>query len=140
VRQKTASPWRPLLPFVQYGIDVGTAVLLLTGQITTSGIFVVPEGFYLAATGPILGGVRSKGRTVPATAALDGLDALVAILLLLNLIRVTGPYISSRRWFIAFSGSIFGIKDIGTTEMPNEQRNRQALEIRRHIRSALVDR
>lgn len=38
------------LETIQYSIDFITAILLLTGRITTTGIFVVPEGFYLAAT------------------------------------------------------------------------------------------
>lgn len=31
---------------LQYSIDFVTAIMLLTGRITTSGIFVVPEGFF----------------------------------------------------------------------------------------------
>ena len=52
-----------VLQGIQYSVDFVTAMLLLTGQITTSGIFVVPEGFYLASTGEILGGVRLMGQS-----------------------------------------------------------------------------
>lgn len=49
---------------LQYSIDFVTAIMLLTGRITTAGIFVVPEGFFLSATGPILGGDTFEGKTI----------------------------------------------------------------------------
>lgn len=62
-----------MLEPIRYSIDFVTAILLLMGQITTSGIFVVPDGFYLAATGEILGGVRLTGHT-PGTAQTTGME------------------------------------------------------------------
>ena len=37
---------------------------------------------------------------------------IAALLLVVNAVRVTGPYITSGRAFIVFSGGIFGIKEI----------------------------
>ena len=125
---------------IRYGIDLVTAVLLLTGQITTTGIFVVPEGFYLAASGPIFGGVRSTGTSTPATVVLSAVDALVAVLLILQAIRDTGVYITSQRFFIVFSGPIFGIKEVVGAVSPRDMQNPQVTAMKRYIRRHLEDR
>lgn len=126
------------LASTQYSIDIITAILLLTGQITTSGIFFVPEGFYLAATGPIMGGVRLTGQLESASAVLDVVDVLTSILLILNAIRVTGPYITSGRIFIVFSGSIFGINDIGVTAEPDKNFASNCQDLRDYIKHAMT--
>ncbi len=125
---------------VRHGIDLVTAVLLLTGQITTTGIFVVPEGFYLASGGPIFGGVRSSGTSAPATVVLSAVDVLAAVLLILQAIRVTGVYITSQRFFIVFSGPIFGIKEVVGAVSPRDMQNPQLTAMKRYIRQRLVKR
>lgn len=50
---------------VQYGIDLVSAVRLLTDQIAKSGLVIAPEGFYPSATEAILGGVRSTEKARP---------------------------------------------------------------------------
>lgn len=123
---------------LQYSIDFVTALLLLTGRITTSGIFVVPEGFFLAATGPILGGDNLEGKTVQTALGMRAVNLVSAILLILNVIRVTGPYISSQRALIIFSGEIFGIKEIAGV-VPMDYMNRKtASKLRRSIRTELL--
>ena len=124
---------------VQYSIDFVTAILLLTGRITTSGIFVVPEGFFLAATGPILGGDNLEGKTVQTALGLRAVNLVSAILLILNVIRVTGPYIYSQRALIIFSGEIFGIKPT-TGAVPLDNMNRKmASRLRRAVREELLN-
>ena len=131
---------RNLLASTQYSIDIITAILLLTGQITTTGIFFVPEGFYLGATGPILGGVRSTGQSGSASVILDVVDVLAAVLLIMNAIRVTGPYITSNRFFLVFSGPLFGIKDIVNVLEPEQGHESGSLEVRDYIKNTMVNR
>ena len=123
---------------VQYSIDFVTAILLLTGRITTSGIFVVPEGFFLAATGPILGGDNLEGKTMQTALGLRAVNLVSAILLILNVIRVTGPYISSQRALIIFSGEIFGIKEIAGVVPIDDMNRKTAAKLRRSIRTELL--
>ena len=131
---------RNLLASTQYSIDIITAILLLTGQITTTGIFFVPEGFYLGSTGPILGGVRSTGQSGSASVILDVVDVLAAVLLIMNVIRVTGPYITSNRFFLVFSGPLFGIKEIVNVLEPEKGHESNSLGLRDYIRDAMVSR
>ncbi|WDL96055.1 hypothetical protein [Alicyclobacillus sp. ALC3] len=123
------------LEAIQYSIDFVTAILLLTGRITTTGIFVVPEGFYLSATGPILGGTVSRGKTQALSYAFGMINVLSALLLILNVIRVTGPYITSRRAFIVFSGELFGIKEIAGVVRMKDMNPRTAAQLGRYIRT-----
>ena len=76
-----------VLQSIQYSVDFVTATLLLTGQITTSGIFVVPEVCYLASTGEILGGVWLKGQTSGAVGILRLVDIIATLLLVVNAVR-----------------------------------------------------
>ncbi|RIV26439.1 hypothetical protein D2Q93_04530 [Alicyclobacillaceae bacterium I2511] len=123
---------------LQYSIDFVTAILLLTGHITTSGIFVVPEGFFLSATGPILGGDNFEGKTTQTSIGLRTINLVSAILLILNVIRVTGPYITSRRAFVVFSGEIFGIKEIAGAVRMEDMNRRAASQLRQYVRSELL--
>jgi len=123
------------LAAVQYSVDFVTAILLLTNRITTTGIFVVPEGFFLSATGRILGGTPSTGQTDALSRAFRAINILSAILLILNVIRVTGPYITSGRAFLVYSGEIFGIKGISGVVPMGEMNQRVALQLRRYARS-----
>lgn len=127
-----------VLQSIQYSVDFVTAILLLTGQITTSGLFIVPEGFYLASTGEILGGVRLTGQTSGAVGILRLVDIIAALLLVVNAVRVTGPYITSGRAFIVFSGEIFGVKEIAGV-VPVQDMNIDAVsELREFFRGRLL--
>ncbi len=131
---------RNLLASTQYSIDIIAAILLLTGQITTTGIFFVPEGFYLGATGPILGRVRSTGQSASASVILDVVDVLAGLLLIMNAVRVTGPYITSQRFFLVFSGPLFGIKEIVNVLEPDKGHASSSLGLRDYIRDTMVSR
>ena len=126
------------LAALQYSIDFVTAILLLSGQLTTAGIFVVPEGFFLGATGPVLGGELYEGKTDEAAAAMKSISVVSAILLILNVIRVTGIYVTSGRAFIVFSGEIFGIKEIAGTVGMEELNQNKASTLRSYLRSELL--
>lgn len=137
-KKRTGRRTGNIIASTQYSIDIISAILLLTGQITTSGIFFVPEGFYLAATGPILGGIRMTGRSESSSAVLDVVDVLTSILLILNVIRVTGPYLTSSRFFLVFSGPIFGIKDIVPLTEPDKGFESSYMALRDYIKDAMT--
>ncbi|QSO52267.1 hypothetical protein JZ785_26650 [Alicyclobacillus curvatus] len=125
---------------VQYSIDFITALLLFTGQISTSGIFVVPDGFQLAMTGPIFGGVTLQGVNRNWDVVGAAVDRIVAILLILNVIRVTGPYITSGRFFLVVAGEIFGIKEIAGAVPLSAMNPREASSVARFIKRAVIRR
>ncbi|MFC6602152.1 hypothetical protein ACFQDF_12280 [Ectobacillus funiculus] len=50
------------ISFIQRNIDVITAILLLTGQITIIGVFVTPGGFRISIGGPLTGISRLEGK------------------------------------------------------------------------------
>lgn len=126
------------LQAIQYSIDFVTAILLLTGQITTSGIFVIPEGFFLSATGPVLGGASFEGQTEILSVGLRTINVLSAILLILNVLRVTGPYVTSGRVYLVFSGEIFGIKEIVGAVSMSDMNQDVALQIRKHVTTEML--
>ncbi|QQE80960.1 hypothetical protein [Alicyclobacillus sp. SO9] len=123
---------------LQYSIDFVMAILLLTGRITTSGIFVVPEGFFLGATGPIFGGDLFEGTSEEMSLSLRAVNVITAVLLILNVIRVTGTYVTSGRQIVVFSGEIFGIKDIAGVVSADEMKRDLAFDIRQYVRAQLL--
>ncbi len=124
---------------IQYSIDFVTAILLLTGQITVGGIFVVPEGFYLSATGEILGGVRVTGRNEGGTGVLRMVNVITALLLIINAIRVTGPYVTSGRVFLVFGGPIFGIKEVVGVANVEDMNQGAAGQLRDYLRESVLN-
>lgn len=106
---------------VQYSVDFLIAILLLTGQITTYGVYIVSDGFLLAGTGPIMGGNRLKGVSMPASFGLDAIDIINALLLILGQVRVTGPYFTSGRVYIVWTGPIFGLESTTVTTPVTEE-------------------
>ena len=124
---------------IQYSIDFVTAILLLTGQITVGGIFVVPEGFYLSATGEILGGVRVTGRNEGGTGVLRMVNVITALLLIVNAIRVTGPYVTSGRVFLVFGGPIFGIKEVAGVANVEDMNQGVAGQLREYLRESVLN-
>lgn len=124
----------PILQTVQYSIDFLTATLLLTGQITTSGIYIVPGGFFLAGTGPIIGGDRMKGISTPAKWGLDAIDVINALLLIIGQVRVSGPFFTSGRVYIVWTGDIFGLERAKVINPASETRQ----SLRQFIKKQMI--
>lgn len=93
-------------------IDIWTAILLLTGQITVGGVFISSGAIWFSLLGPILGNVRYEGREPGGDVLLDGIDVITAFLLILGQITNTGPWITSGRFNLVVTGPIFGYKNI----------------------------
>ncbi|WDL87229.1 hypothetical protein IUJ58_25345 [Priestia aryabhattai] len=102
---------RELIFAIQRDLDVVTAILLLTGQITIIGVFVTPGAFRVSVGGPITGISRIEGKdgNVGINIIIDMIDVFLAALLLNNQINVSGAFISSGRFTINVSGPIFGV-------------------------------
>ncbi|WP_374988046.1 hypothetical protein Q5794_13610 [Priestia megaterium] len=102
---------RELIFAIQRDLDVVTAILLLTGQITIIGVFVTPGAFRISVGGPITGTSRIEGKDGNAgiNIIIDMIDVFLAALLLNNQINVSGAFISSGRFTINVSGPIFGV-------------------------------
>ncbi|MDO6848924.1 hypothetical protein Q4S57_13265 [Priestia megaterium] len=102
---------RELIFAIQRDLDVVTAILLLTGQITIIGVFVTPGAFRISVGGPITGTSRIEGKDGDAgiNIIIDMIDVFLAALLLNNQINVSGAFISSGRFTINVSGPIFGV-------------------------------
>ncbi|KWU63730.1 hypothetical protein N7983_13515 [Priestia megaterium] len=102
---------RELIFAIQRDLDVVTAILLLTGQITIIGVFVTPGAFRVSVGGPITGTSRIEGKDGNAgiNIIIDMIDVFLAALLLNNQINVSGAFISSGRFTINVSGPIFGV-------------------------------
>ncbi|WP_412547127.1 hypothetical protein [Peribacillus simplex] len=98
----------------QRNLEITTAILLLTGQITIIGVFVRSGRFGLSLGGPLFGGHRIEGRDHSQVGNLfiDILDIIIAILLINDAIHVTGIFISSGDFSINVSGPIFGYPEV----------------------------
>lgn len=93
------------------GMGIGTAILLLTGQITIGGVFIAPSDFALSLSGPFTGS-GSVGKTARDNVVLDGLDIITALLLIVNQLQVIGTYITAGRFTIVVGGPIFGSTEV----------------------------
>jgi hypothetical protein len=89
-------------------IDIWAAILLLTGQLTTGGVFFSSGAIWFTLVGPIFGNVRYEGKSPSANVVLDGIDVITAFLLILGQITNTGPWITSGRFNLVVSGPAFG--------------------------------
>ncbi len=105
---------------IYQAIDYWSAILLLTGQVTSTGVFVSPGGFWVSVTGPILGGMRLSGTGLASGIALDAIDIITAILLILGQLTVTGPWVTSGSFNLVISGPAFGITAAPTAKSPRE--------------------
>ncbi|WAH36956.1 hypothetical protein [Alicyclobacillus dauci] len=90
-------------------VDIWTAILLLTGQLTVSGVFLASGAMWFSLTGPILAYISSEGKTPHANALLDGIDIITALLLILGQITNIGPW---RLLLLVYSASIRRCVDI----------------------------
>ncbi|MFC4767820.1 hypothetical protein [Effusibacillus consociatus] len=92
-------------------LDLITAALLLTGQITIRGVFFTTgASFSLSLAGPVTGGKRSEAveEAPSANLVLDFVDVLTALLLIIGEINVVGTLLTSGGFTIVVSGPIFG--------------------------------
>ncbi|MEH7111005.1 hypothetical protein V7124_01365 [Neobacillus niacini] len=99
-----------LIASLQRDLNIVTAALLLTGQITIVGIFVTPPEFSLSLSGPLFGRTRLEGKNGNkiATSLIDVIDVIIAILLIVDAIRVVSSVVGPTRFAINVSGPIFG--------------------------------
>ncbi|KAB2330243.1 hypothetical protein F7731_20605 [Cytobacillus depressus] len=100
-----------LIALLQRDLNLVTAFLLLTGQISIVGIFINPGDFNLSLSGPIFGRARleSKFSNEPfINTVIDIIDVIIAVLLIIDEIQVIGAFIGPRRFSIVVSGPIFG--------------------------------
>ncbi|MEH7251865.1 hypothetical protein V7111_07040 [Neobacillus niacini] len=95
---------------LQRNLNLATAALLLTGQITIVGVFVTPPEFSLSLSGPLFGRTRLEGKPGNkfATSLIDVLDIIIAVLLILDEIRLVSCVVGPTRFSINVSGPIFG--------------------------------
>lgn len=97
----------------QRSIEITSAILLLTGQITIIGIFVRPGRFSLSLGGPLFGGHRLEGKDhCKKETFYRYTDIIIAILLINDVIHVTGLFVSSGEFTINVSGPIFGYPEV----------------------------
>lgn len=94
----------------QRSIDIITAILLLTNQITVIGIFIRPRKFSISVGGPIFGGTRlvPKDNWAIEQDILDLFHIILAVLLFSEKITITGVFVTSAEFSINVSGPIFG--------------------------------
>ena len=94
----------------QRSIDIITAILLLTNQITIEGIFIRPRKFSISVGGPLFGGTRivPKDNWAIEQDILDLIHIILAILLISDKITITGIFITSAEFTVTVSGPIFG--------------------------------
>lgn len=107
MRRQGAGERSKLTRSVHRGIGIGTAILLLTGQITIGGVFIAPSDFALSLSGPFTGS-GAVGKTDRDNVVLDGLDIITALLVIINQLQVIGTYITASRFTIVVGGPIFG--------------------------------
>ncbi len=108
---------------VYKAIDFSTAILLLTGQVTSTGVFISPGGMWLSMTGPILGGKRISGIDTPTNVALDVVDIVTAILIILGQLTMTGPWVTSGSFNLVVSGPAFGVNSVPVPATASEVRD-----------------
>ncbi|MEH7076834.1 hypothetical protein [Neobacillus drentensis] len=96
---------------IQRNLDIITAFLLLTGQVTVVRLIVEPGGFALSVGGPLTGIGRLEGKSGNKTLSLllDVGDILLAILLLSDQTNVSGIFLGPGRFSFNITGPIFGV-------------------------------
>ncbi len=133
---RTRKPTGSIISGIYQTVDYVAAILLLSGQVTASGVFVSPGGMWISITGPILGGVRLSGKNLATSLTLDVVDIVTALLLILGQITVTGPWVSSGSFSLVISGPAFGITRVPVPVDSSETAN----EFGKQFRQLLVTR
>lgn len=93
-------------------VDIWSAILLLTGQLTVGGVFFSSGAIWFSLIGPIFGNVRIEGTSSESDAAVNAVDIITALLLILGQITNTGPWITSGRFNLTVSGPAFGNSNV----------------------------
>jgi hypothetical protein len=95
---------------LQRDLNLATAVLLLTGQLTIIGVNVAPGGFSVSLSGPIFGRCRLEGKFGErvTNTVIDVIDILITILLIIDKIRIFRTMIGPDGFAVNVSGPIFG--------------------------------
>ncbi|PLT32074.1 hypothetical protein [Bacillus sp. V5-8f] len=99
-------------------INIITASLIITGQITILRMYIEPGGFGFTLGGPLTGRIRLEGKhgNEALSLILDIVDIILAILLLIDEIEVNGVFLSSGGGFsFNVTGPIFGGPKIDPT-------------------------
>ena len=99
-----------IIASLQRDLNLATAFLLLTGQITVRGVFVYPGRFSLSLSGPSFGSTRIVGKEPQhiTNTVIDIIDVLIAILLIMDQIRIIGVLVGPGRFSLTVTGPIFG--------------------------------
>jgi hypothetical protein len=108
---------------IRRNIDVITAALLLTGQITILRIIVGPGHFSMSVGGPLTGRERLEGKfgNEVLSLLLDIGDILIAILLIKDELNVEGLFITPGGFSFNVTGPIFGFPKLVAT-LPDMER------------------
>ncbi|MGG3858167.1 hypothetical protein ABET41_09400 [Metabacillus fastidiosus] len=95
---------------LQKYINYIIAILLLTGQLTITGVFVRAGAISLSLGGPIIGSDRIQARRGKKTVNLliGVIDVIIALLILAEQIGIVSVVISSEKFFLNVTGPIFG--------------------------------
>lgn len=99
-----------IIASLQRDLNIATAALLLTGQITIIGVFITSGEFSLSLSGPLFGRQRieSKFGDQLTNTLIDVTDIIIAILLLIDEVRVVSSVVGPGRFTVNVSGPIFG--------------------------------
>ncbi|MBS4223083.1 hypothetical protein [Lederbergia citrea] len=94
-----------------WDINIVTAALLLTGQLSMDGVFFEAGGIAIPLSGPITGGYHIEGKSGSRVGNLviDIVDIIIAILLIIGQISIRSTIFSSGRAAVVVSGPIFGL-------------------------------
>ena len=111
---------------LQRDLNLLSAFLILTGQLTIVGVFVTPGGFSVSFSGPITGGSRLESRfgDQVTNKLIDVIDVIIAVLLIIDELRLVSTIFSQGRFSIDFTGPIFGNPIVEPT-LPILQQNSQ---------------
>ncbi|WP_067936017.1 hypothetical protein [Alicyclobacillus kakegawensis] len=119
-KHRRAAGKRAVVTGILRAIDLWTAILLLTGQVTTSGVYLSSGAIWLSLSGPMLGGTRQQSNATAGGQILDAIDIIIALLLVIGQITNTGPWISSGCFSLVLSGPAFGNPNVPVAASPNE--------------------
>jgi hypothetical protein len=99
-----------VIAFLQRDLNLITAFLLLSGQLTMVGVFVTSGGFSVSLSGPIFGRSRLEGKfgDKETNTFIDLIDVIIAILLIIDEIRIISVVMGPSRFSVNASGPIFG--------------------------------
>lgn len=108
VRKRGREAVKKNVQTIYRGIDILTAVLILTGQITNRGVFISGEQFSLPFAGPITGRTRKVSTIPQGNLILDTIAIIAAFLLILGEVNVIGILFASGGFTLVVSGPPFG--------------------------------